>query len=77
MCQAVRDGIQVSIHTGNAMRQIDRRDIGALGAALLDPEVVCEIICDFYHLAPRMLEIMFRIKHNFEDVYKRQNMRFA
>ena len=64
MRQAVRNGIQVSIHTGNAMRQIDRRDIGALGAALLDPEVVCEIICDFYHLAPRMLEIMFRIKHN-------------
>ena len=62
MQKAIAEGIQVSIHTGNAMRQIDRRDIGALGAALLDPDVICEIICDFYHIAPRMLEIMFRIK---------------
>lgn len=66
MQQAVRDGIQVAIHTGNAMRQIDRREIGALGAALLDPELICEIICDFYHLSPRMLEIMFRIKNNMD-----------
>ncbi|MFQ8583514.1 MAG: N-acetylglucosamine-6-phosphate deacetylase [Holdemania massiliensis] len=38
----------------------------ALGAALLDPDVICEIICDFYHIAPRMLEIMFRVKNNFD-----------
>lgn len=57
-------GIQVSIHTGNAMRQIDRRDIGVLGKALLHPALYCEIICDFYHIAPEMLEIMFRIKQD-------------
>ena len=66
MQKAIAEGIQVSIHTGNAMRQIDRRDIGALGAALLDPDVICEIICDFYHIAPRMLEIMFWVKNNFD-----------
>lgn len=57
-------GVQVSIHTGNAMRQMDRREVGAMGEALLNPHVYCEVICDFYHIAPEMLNIMFRIKQD-------------
>ena len=66
MQNGIREGIKVSIHTGNAMRQIDRRDIGALGAVLMDPDVVCEVICDFVHLSPRMLQMMFKIKGNMD-----------
>lgn len=57
-------GIRASTHTGNGMQQIDRRDVGALGCALLSKDLYCEMICDFHHLAPEMLELMFRIKPN-------------
>ena len=60
--RGIKEGLKVSIHTGNAMRQMDRRDVGALGAALLDEDLYCEIICDFIHIDPRMLEIMFKVK---------------
>lgn len=60
--KAIAQGITASTHTGNAMRQIDRREVGALGAALLSDELYNEIICDFHHLTPEMIEIMFRVK---------------
>lgn len=60
--KGIEAGVKVSIHTGNAMRQIDRREIGAMGAALLDKDIYCEIICDLFHLSKEMLEIMFRVK---------------
>lgn len=60
--EAKKAGVSVSIHTGNAMQQIDRREIGLMGAALLDRDVYCEVICDLFHLSKEMLEIMFRIK---------------
>ena len=64
--KAFAAGLKVSIHTGNAMRQIDRREIGALGSVLLNKEIICEIICDFVHLSPRMLEIMFKLKNDMD-----------
>lgn len=62
--EAKRHGMQSSIHTGNAMTQIDRREVGLLGASLLDPDIYCEIICDLFHLSKEMLTLMFRIKKN-------------
>ena len=62
MQHGIKEGLKVAIHTGNAMRQIDRRDVGALGASLLDKDLYCEIICDFIHIDPRMLQIMFKVK---------------
>lgn len=55
-------GIRASTHTGNGMQQMDRRDVGAMGCALLSDQIYCEVICDFHHINPKMLEIMFRIK---------------
>ncbi|MEM1485723.1 N-acetylglucosamine-6-phosphate deacetylase [Oscillospiraceae bacterium PP1C4] len=55
-------GISLVTHTGNVMTGIHHRDIGALGAALLDEHANCEIITDFYHLCPEMLKLMFKIK---------------
>lgn len=63
--KGIQDGIRVSIHTGNAMQQIDRRNINALGGALLDSTMYCEIICDLYHLSKEMLELMFLAKRDF------------
>lgn len=60
--RAKQCGMATSIHTGNAMNQIDRRDIGFMGAALVDPDIYCEINCDLVHLSKEMLTIMFRIK---------------
>lgn len=61
-CQGIEAGIKASTHTGNGMRRIDRREAGAMGAALLSDRVYCEVICDFHHISMEMLEIMFRIK---------------
>ena len=57
-------GISASTHTGNGMQQMDRRDVGALGAALLS-DIYCEIICDFHHISKDMLDIMFKIKNDY------------
>lgn len=58
-------GMETSIHTGNAMRQMDRREVGLMGGALLDKDIYCEIICDGFHLVKEMLELMFRIKRDY------------
>ena len=44
------------------MRQMDRREPGAYGAALLSDQIFSEVICDLFHISQPMLEIMFRIK---------------
>ena len=62
--EAKQNGMKVSIHTGNAMNQMDRRNVNFMGAALLDPDMYCEIICDLIHVSKEMLEIMFRVKQN-------------
>ncbi|WP_312642864.1 N-acetylglucosamine-6-phosphate deacetylase [Hydrogenoanaerobacterium sp.] len=62
MAHGFAKGITLVTHTGNVMSGIHHRDIGALGTALMDPNVDCEIIADFFHLCPEMLEIMFKLK---------------
>lgn len=55
-------GISVATHTGNVMTDMHHRDIGGLGAALLNDNVECEVICDGMHVCNEMLKIYFRIK---------------
>lgn len=55
-------GITVATHTGNVMTGMHHRDIGGLGASLLDDNVMCEVICDGMHISLPMLRIYFRIK---------------
>lgn len=61
--RGIQQGLSASTHTGNGMSQIDRRNAGALGAALLSDRIYCEAICDFHHVDPAMLDIMFRVKN--------------
>lgn len=60
--KAYRSGISVATHTGNVMTDMHHRDVGGLGAALLDDGVTCEVICDGLHICNEMLRIYFRIK---------------
>ncbi|HAE42500.1 MAG TPA: N-acetylglucosamine-6-phosphate deacetylase [Clostridiales bacterium] len=59
---AFQHGLSVSTHTANVMSGIHHRDMGGLGACLLNENVYCEVICDGMHVNPIMLEIMFRLK---------------
>lgn len=61
-----KGGFFVSTHTCNVMRGIHHRDMGGLGACLLDPDLYNEIICDFMHVSPEMLQIIFKVKDNMD-----------
>ena len=64
--QAIKYGLDSSAHMGNGMSQIDRRDVNALGASLLDETLYCEMICDMIHLSKEMIQIFLRVKnHNY------------
>jgi N-acetylglucosamine-6-phosphate deacetylase len=57
-------GISVITHTANVMSGLHHRNMGGLGAALLDDHVYNELICDGMHVRNEMIDIMFRIKHD-------------
>lgn len=59
---AYAKGITVATHTGNVMTGMHHRDVGGLGAALLNENVECEVICDGMHIGNEMLSIYFRVK---------------
>lgn len=57
-------GITVTTHTANVMSGIHHRNMGGLGACLLNDEVYNELICDGLHVTNEMIELMFRVKHD-------------
>lgn len=63
--QAFENGISVATHTCNVMTGIHHRDVGALGASLMDDRVYCELICDGLHVCNDMLKLVLKLKdHN-------------
>ncbi|MDO4940731.1 MAG: N-acetylglucosamine-6-phosphate deacetylase [Erysipelotrichaceae bacterium] len=63
--EAFDNGITVATHTCNVMTGIHHRNIGALGASLMDDRVYCELICDGLHVCNDMLKLVLRLKdHN-------------
>ncbi|MDO4740141.1 MAG: amidohydrolase family protein [Eubacteriales bacterium] len=61
--QAFReDGFSGVTHFYNAARPLNQRDPGVLAAAMLEDGVSCEAICDFIHVAPKMLQLLIRAK---------------
>ncbi|MGD0708128.1 MAG: amidohydrolase family protein [Anaerolineaceae bacterium] len=60
--KAFENGLSVSTHTGNVMSGIHHRNMGGLGACLLNEKIQCEIICDGLHINPVMIDLMFRLK---------------
>jgi len=61
---AIDRGITVATHLCNVMTGLHHRDVGVVGACLLRDEVWCELICDFLHVSPQMIEIILKVKDN-------------
>lgn len=55
-------GVRSLCHTFNACKPIHHRDPGIITAALLDPNVYCEAICDLEHLHGGTLQLIYRMK---------------
>jgi len=52
-------GLKHLTHFGNAMTGLHHREIGVIGAGLLEDCFRLEVIADGIHLAPEMLELIF------------------
>jgi len=60
--QAEKVGLKHLTHFGNQMRPMHHREIGMVGAGLMDDALLIEIICDKIHLSEDMLQLVYRIK---------------
>lgn len=60
--EAKAAGLTHLTHLCNQMSPLHHREIGMVGAALLDDEVMLEIICDGIHLCPEMIALVFKHK---------------
>ena len=54
-------GLSHLTHYGNAMTPLHHREIGVVGAGMLDDRLMIEAICDGIHLSPDMLRLIFKV----------------
>lgn len=54
-------GLRHLTHFGNAMTPLHHREIGVVGAGLLDDRLMVEVIADGVHLSPDMLRLIFKV----------------
>lgn len=59
---AIAAGARHATHTFNAMRVLDHREPGILGAALADARLTADIIADGIHVHPQIVELFLRAK---------------
>ena len=59
---AIAAGAAHATHTFNAMRSLDHREPGILGAVLADDGVSADIIADGIHLHPNIVKLFLRAK---------------
>ena len=60
--ESFKNGITVITHTANVMSGLHHRNMGGLGAAILNDDVYNELICDGLHVRNEMIEIIMRVK---------------
>ena len=60
--RAIAAGARHATHTFNAMRPLDHRDPGILGAVLTDARVSADVIADGVHVAPAIVKLFARAK---------------
>ena len=58
----IQAGARHTTHSFNAMRRLDHRDPGLLGAVLTDPAVTADIIADGIHVDPVVVDLFMRAK---------------
>jgi N-acetylglucosamine-6-phosphate deacetylase len=61
-CRAVEAGARHATHVFNAMRTLDHREPGILGAVLTDDRVSAEIIVDGVHVHPDVVKLLVQAK---------------
>ena len=54
-------GLSHLTHFANAMRGLHHREIGVVGAGMLNRKLFCEIIADGIHLSPDMLKLVLQV----------------
>jgi N-acetylglucosamine-6-phosphate deacetylase len=59
---AIQAGATHATHTFNAMRALDHREPGILGAVLSDDRVTADLIADGIHVAPEVVKLFLRAK---------------
>lgn len=59
---AIKAGATHATHTFNAMRALDHREPGILGAVLTDDRLMADIIADGVHVAPAMVKLFVKAK---------------
>jgi N-acetylglucosamine-6-phosphate deacetylase len=59
---AIKAGATHATHTFNAMRALDHREPGILGAVLSDDRLMADIIADGVHVAPAMIKLFLKAK---------------
>jgi N-acetylglucosamine-6-phosphate deacetylase len=59
---AIKAGATHATHTFNAMRALDHREPGILGAVLSDDRLMADIIADGVHVAPAMVKLFLKAK---------------
>jgi N-acetylglucosamine-6-phosphate deacetylase len=59
--EAKQAGLKHLTHYCNAMTPVHHREIGVVGAGLLDDSLMLELICDTIHLCPEMLRLVFKL----------------
>jgi N-acetylglucosamine-6-phosphate deacetylase len=62
MVEGMQAGILHITHLFNAMSKLDHRNPNAVGAALIHPEMSCEIIADGRHVHPDLFKLLLRDK---------------
>lgn len=60
--EAKAAGLTHLTHFCNQMTRLHHREIGIVGAGLLDREILIELICDTIHLVPDMIRLVFQLK---------------
>jgi len=60
-------GLQHLTHFCNQMSRLHHREIGLVGAGLLDPTVNLEMICDTIHLCEDMIALVFKL-HSLDHI---------
>ncbi|RLQ91258.1 N-acetylglucosamine-6-phosphate deacetylase [Planomicrobium sp. Y74] len=61
LIEAQAAGLSHLTHYGNAMRGLHHREIGVVGAGILNKELFCEIIADGIHLSQDMLKLVVQV----------------
>ena len=60
--KAFENGVGAICHTFNAIRPIHHREPGIVTAALINPDIYCEAICDLEHLHPGVIKLIMQCK---------------